>query len=326
MSVPSIEIQDKNLLTTTPATHIFVALAVLCFAYLFLVMPMTKKIFPSPVMIKIAEKLKIRKDIVPYLLIILCLIVYCIVIPAIMAHYGAFSLSVSNVDDFLLVKTLSVIVTIFVIYYYMFRYGRQLDSERPKLFGYDTMTLIVTLLLILNIFEAVVEQWTHSDTKSFNGRINMANAFAGFVLIIGLLYQRRHMSINSGVTTFKLESNLSMFFVLAYTFWNFLFRIQLVNNTSVLLFLFVSLLLPLYMAATKTGDWLQVRALTLLLLIILNFGLGPGQINILPWYNDTGYNIETDQQDPIVQLFSNDWMKILLVVLAFLFGIAAFKK
>ncbi len=122
--------------------------------------------------------------------------------------------------------------------------------------------------------------------------------------------------INNGLL--QLVCNFDILWILAYTFWNLGFRIQLIENTSILLFFVVSLLLPLVVHIMGIADWMQIRALTLLFLIIINMGIAYGSGSILPIYNKVGYNKTQDENDPITLLFRNQPMKIFLIVATFL--------
>ena len=312
-------------MSATTATHIFISIAAVCFAYLLLIIPMTKKLLPDTEFMYL-NKL-VSKKMLPYVLIILALFIYCIVIPSIMINTGSIYTNISNQDNFVLLKFISVIVTIFVIYYFLIAYSSKLNSDRPKIFGrYDSMSVIITILLICNIAEAVISQWSKSSSDTFDGQINLANAFLGLLLIMSLVYHHRSMSIWSRVGSLELISGITASFAIAYTFWNLLFRIQLLENTSILMFLTVSLLLPLYCMYAEIGDWLQIRSITLLFTMILMFGIGLGQSNLMPWYNDTGYDKVVDDKDIITQIFSNESLKIVLVVLGFIFAVISLRK
>jgi glucose-6-phosphate-specific signal transduction histidine kinase len=101
---------------------------------------------------------------------------------------------------------------------------------------------------------------------------------SGIILCISAIINYRQVVI----TTQTIDSKLSWMFIIAYTFWNFGFRIQLSENTSIIPFTIVSLILPV-IAKIYGYDWLQIRSITLLFVMIITFGINSG--NILPMYN-----------------------------------------
>ncbi len=291
----------------TIATHVFIAIAAMCFALLFLIIPGTTKLSPGN---KLSQKLG------PYVLIILTILVYCIIVPSIMINAD----TLNTGSNFELTKLLSVVITVIIMYFFMIKYGPLLDSQRPRIFGHDSMSLIITTLFIVIISEDIINQWMKSSTINLNGQLNMANAFAGLLLVLSLIYNHRSMSIWSGVSNMKLISGLSKYFIAAYIFWALSTKINDFEYTYVPIYTAIALILPVYLMYNGSCDWLQSHLLGTLLFIILIYGIGQGSSNIFPWYGDSvGAMIQ-------FEFLNTEWLRILLIVLSFLFGLLSLKK
>ncbi len=286
------------------STHIFISIAAACFAYLFLIYPSTKILNGNK-----------------YSLIVGTILIYSIIIPIIMLYNGSIETNISGQNLFVSLKFISVAVFVIIMTLFLIK------NTNGNLDYY--MSIILTGILCINILEAVVEQFYTSINNDQNipieNNINVAGSVIGIILIIVLLYKHNKMSVSRDNSQLKLVSNISIMFAVAYTFWNLLFRIQLIPNTSVFIFFIVSLLLPLFCMITNTGDWLQIRALTLLLVMILTFGIGKNNYSIMPMYNKQGYNQELDDNDPISIFIKNENFKIFLIVMAFITSILSFK-
>jgi hypothetical protein len=289
----------------TSTTNIFIAIAAACFAYMCLIIPATTKLIKHP-----------------HLLIYATIILYCLVFPIMTIYSGSINTNISGDNNFILVKFLSVIFFLLVLLYFSVHTHAQNITIR----GYNLMSLVFIGLLAVNILEAVVDQGLRSDITTYDGKLNTVNTVTGVLLVISLLYMFPVMSIKSTTTRLSLVSGLTMKFILAYTLWNLLFRIQLVENSSILLFLLVSLVVPIICHLTGKGDWLHTRGLTLLLVMILSFGIGYGQASIFPAYNKLGYSKSADMADVSTQLFSNDIFRGLVAGFALFFTLYSFRR
>ncbi len=287
----------------TSASHLYIALASSCFAYLLLILPATTKLHKYP-----------------YLLIYAIFFLYCILFPIITIYTGAINTNISGENTFILIKFLSVIAFLLILLYFSVHSYAQTAMFK----GYHIMSVVFVVLLSANIFEAVIDQGIESNLSTYDGKINIVGTVIGLLLIASLFYSFPKMSIKS-TNKLQLVSNLTFKFIVAYTLWNLLFRIQLVENSSILLFTCVSLIVPIICHVTKTGDWLETRGLTLLLVMLLTMGIGTGQANIFPGYNTSGYRI-SENKDIATQIFSNDIVKGILTSIAFISVLYSFRK
>jgi Family of unknown function (DUF5692) len=275
--------------------HVFITLASMCFAYLV-----------------IKQSMSLRKYLfTKFDSTLAVFVIFCLVVPIAMLCTKSFDYALSDESTFLVVKMLSLIVFVAVMNYYMARgkIGR---------FG----SCLILLLIVVNIGEACVTQLRNKpefDSISEVPEANIVNAVSGILMIVGLfvmmLKARSKVSVSSGQVS--LVNNIPIFFIVAYTAWNLLFRIQLIENESTLLFFGVSLLLPIIMAATGTGDWVYTRVYSLLIVMIITFGFGP--VPIIPDYTKVGYS--ENPQSLIVRLQKSKATKILLLVVSFIFSL-----
>jgi hypothetical protein len=281
----------------TSSTNIFVAIAAACFAYMCLIIPATTKMSKYP-----------------HLLIYATILLYCGIFPIMTIYSGSVNTTISGDNGFITLKLLSVIFFILILLYF----SVHTSSQSITFKGYNVMSIVLSSLLIINIFEAVVDQGSRSNMSNYEGKLNIVNTVTGLLLIISLIRMNPAMSIKSTSTNLSLVSSLTTKFIIAYTLWNLLFRIDLVENSSILIFTSVSLVVPLMCHLLHKGDWLQTRALTLLLVMLLTFGVGYGQYSIFPAYNKLGYDKSADMSDLPTQMFSDDIFKGLVASSAFI--------
>jgi len=313
----------------TTSTHIFLAVAATCFAWIFFCIPAMKLVSGST------------------WLILITLLIYCIIIPVMMISNGSIFSNLSGEQDFMLAKFLSVIAGIIIINgCLLYKYT---DFPTPflkmlptwisnkltlpswvskKLPSFEIfMSFMITLLLIVNIgeagyvsFRAHVEKKQEQDQVTEFQEMNVILGAAAVGLIIALLpnlFGGKLMNYSTENGFLKLDSKYGIIFIIAYTIWNLAFRIQLIENTSVLLFFVVSLVLPFAAHILKVGDWMQIRAYTLLFLMIINMGLSYGEGSLFPGYNKTGYT-NKDRDDILTKPMRNREFKIALAVLSIL--------
>lgn len=172
------------------------------------------------------------------------------------------------------------------------------------------VNLIIGSLFFVNILEAVVTQFRDRDDT-----VDTLNSVIGIFLLIWLVFNS-NIKLKGG-----LQSNFNIWYILAYTAWNLLFRSELLQNDAVLLFFGVSLVLPIVSHVTNKGDWLQVRAYTLLTTLILTWGLGSGKWRILPQYNQDGY---VEEDDKLKKILNHNGYRYTVLGLGIIFTILSF--
>lgn len=303
--------QVPQVITTT--THFFIAIAAACFAWCLFILP-AMTLIPSFKQFDTA-------------LIIFTLTIFCVIIPSIMLSNESYKLNIYGEDAFRLAKLLSVVGAIIIIQgCLIYNYKNPTSTYGPKV-----MTIITYLFFIVNILEACALSFINKDKPDFDKvtefpEMNLLLGIIAILMVLYLFYKlimsfvsgSPGIGLNASDGLLKLQCNFSIFLILAYTFWNLGFKIQEIESPLVLLFLVVSLVLPLVVHIFGLGDWLQVRALSLLFVMIVELGLGKGSDSIFPSYNKTGYDEKETQESPISQFFSKREFKIFLVVMSFM--------
>lgn len=295
----------------TTTTHIFFSIACACFAWCLMVKPAMRLLTNS-------------KKFTDFLLIIFTLIIYCLIIPGIMMADKAYDLNIYGENEFRLMKFLSVVGAILIIqvglcYVYM---------KDGKGWSVNILTVITYILFIINILEASSVSFKNKDKPDFDGttelpEMNLILGIASVIMVVLLLINvfrgdKVGMSLQGLQSNeLRLQCGFSWFMILAYTFWNFGFKIQEIESPLVLMFLVVSLILPVAAKFFKVGDWLQVRGLTLLFAIIVELGFSKDS-SIFPLYNKTGYDEQKTKDSPISKVFANRDFKLFLVVMTIL--------
>lgn len=332
----------------TTASHIFLAIASACFAWILFCIP----------------AMKLMNSKWSLWLIMFTLLVYCIIIPAVMISNESIFTNLSGEKEFMLAKFISVIGGIFIIsgcllYNYsgvklatklkdgcswiakkIPRFEQTLNNigaSLEKISFEKAMTFLISVLMIVNIgeagyvsFNAVKENKPEVDNitefQPMNLSLGIMSVILILVLLINIFKSENLMNASYKDGFLKLSSNFGWLFILAYTFWNLAFRVQLVENTSVLLFFTVSLLLPIVTHFLKIGDWMQIRAYTLLFLMIINMGLAYGEGSLFPSYNQTGYEKHKDLDDVLTKPLRTKELKIFLVVISVVLTLLALFK
>jgi hypothetical protein len=293
----SKEIEDVN----TLAFHIFGSLAYTCLAWVLFAKPLMSDGPNKSLMYMVAS-----------------VIIWCIIFPIIMIASGATSNSISGETSFVNIKVISVSVFMIVLQSFIFAWCK--GYKYPK-----QMTIVLILLFSINIAEAVYTQYENykeppiEQDNNTDKTLNIVNAGVGLVQLIILfiwLYKNSSiMKVKQARGNIEYSSGLDTWFIIAYTFWNLLFRIQLLSNSSTLLFFCVSLLLPLVVHLTKKGDWLQIRGVGLVALLVFTFGLSNNNGNILPLYNKQGYEEKSDEDLIITKIQKNETFRYTLLIL-----------
>ena len=294
----------------TNAEIIFNSISSMCTAFILL-------IIPSTTIISLNRK--------PSLVgIYITLALWCIIIPCIMLATKATNGSISGENTFVTLKLISVIVFLLASQFFIsVKYSK--GSEKWNL----VRTVVLLSLFAFNILEACYTQFKNYRLEN-RDPVDLVNVFIGIGLVLILLLnfiRGSRVLVSSGENNkLTLVSNLGIWFIICYTLWNLLFRIQLIQNTSTVIFFAVSLLLPLILHFNGNGDWLQTRGFTLLFLMIVTFGITPGDGRIFPKYNKDGYEQVIDDENIFTKLQKQEWFKYTLLILGFISMIFAFTE
>ena len=301
---------DKLQSNNTDMFHIYFSLASACFAWLLFVKPLTT-VGPG-------------KNLY---FMLAALIGWCFIVPLVMIFSDSVNNSISGEDSFVIVKLLSLVVAIIVIQGFIakFYYTKTTFGGNFKI-----MTIVINVILMVNIAEACYTQFKNYTTNTDQKTVyNIINPIIGIGLIVSLIInvvKGPGMRVVTSGSNINLFSDLKPWFILAYSFWNVLFRVHLLPNTSTVLFLVVSIILPIVADFAKWGDWLQVRAITLLFIMVVTFGLTNGEGSIVPIYNSEGYNKVIDDENTFSKIQRNDAFKYTLLVLGGLSLVMSFKE
>jgi len=282
----------------TTAFHITLSIALSCMFYITFYLPLVKS----------------KKSM------ILTFCIWCIVIPIIVVVSGGSSLSLIDETSFTNIKIISLIVILGFIQLYIYNIGKN-----NKIFNTKYLTIGVLSLLIINILEAVgtqFSQYYNDDTKQVDKVIDLGNSIVGVILSLCLVYiifmgrKKDQMSVKN----LRLYSKIGFWWVLAYTLWNTLFRIQMYQNTVVLIFFVVTMLVPisLYYYTKGNIDFIQFRAGALLFYILLMVGFTKGDGNAFPIYNLIGYNEQVDKNNIITKIQEDEIFRYIILAMTIL--------
>lgn len=276
--------------------HIFISLAAACFAWVFMLQPLM-------------SKSKIAAGIFG--------IIWFLVLPIIILASESLLDSILSRDNaiFAYLKFISVWVTLLVVFGFIIYYNIYGDSRKIHIIR----TIVISGLFLINILEASFDQIINRriDDK-MNESVDMANGILGImlsiILVVSVFYSNGIGVVSTKNTTF-LNFELGTWFILAYSFWNILFRSYIIQNTGTLYFTIVSLFLPLLLHFMNIGNWFENRALTLFFYAITIIGITKSDGRLLPLYNEQGYIEEADSGSPLSSIQGEDWYKVLLLVL-----------
>lgn len=290
----------------TLTTHIVVSLAVAVFTWILIVKPL----------ITIGPGKSLNY-------VIFTTMVLCILIPAIIliseTYRDSITGEITDSDFFVLIKFISIALTTlviqcFVIYYFFY----------PKKLSFNFLTIVMTMLFLANIGEACYTQYKlWVDDVKPNKIIDLLNVVVGILLFVAVIikyFRQKSITIHRNKQYIGLKSNFDIWWILAYTVWNLLFRSRLGESTIMVFFLFVSLIVPLGAHITNTGDWVQVRLICLLVYLIMILGFTEGQGRIFPVYNIQGYDKIEDEKSIITKIQKEDWYTYSLVIPGLIFS------
>jgi hypothetical protein len=112
-----------------------------------------------------------------------------------------------------------------------------------------------------------------------------------------------------------VKFDISLWIVLAYTFFDTLFRSYMMNNSSTMLFFMSSMVLPIISDIVYPYSWLHTRVLSLFMYAMIAVGFGKDDTRILPFYNEQGYMEKADSESQLSIIQGEQWYKILMMVL-----------
>lgn len=287
---------DKLLNNNTSMFHIYISIASACLAWILFIKPLTT-IGPKKSLYYMFSGI----------------LVWCIIFPIIMIASKSAYNSISDEDTFVIVKILSLVVAIIIIQGFIA--GSYYGYKNNKL-----MTIVINIILMLNIAEACYTQlYNYINYDNDHELYNIINPIIGICLIpilIVNIIKGSGMSVVKHNMSINLYSDIKPWFIIAYSLWNTLFRIHLLPNTSTIIFFIVSIVMPIIIDFTKLGDWLQVRAITLLFIMIITFGLTPNEGNFIPIYNIQGYIKDIDDNNIFSEIQRNNIFKYIILILA----------
>jgi len=130
-------------------------------------------------------------------------------------------------------------------------------SKNKKLF------IIIYIVLGINMLEAVINDITHLDIPS------LINIFIGSCLILTLLEKPTNLSVSRGKIKDFLAPNLNITWIICYNIWNWVY-IYGEYPEFAMRHIFV-LSFPLIIELFRRGSWLQARAFTLTIYLIISF-------------------------------------------------------
>jgi len=307
----SKEINCEDNITT--GTHIFIAFAGACFAWLLFCVPAMTLLGKDKTFWSIA-------------LICFTIFVYCIVISSFIGANETYKMAIYGEETFRLAKLISLVVGILATQACLF-YAYFNDGNEKSI---TILTICVYIVFIANILEAAATSFVnYANNKPEIDKItevsdtNLYTGIMGIIIAIALAiswYKGSKIGINDKGQRLKLVCNFSWLIIIAYTIWNLLFKIQLIEHPLVLSFFVISLLMPIIAHALNIGDWMQIRALSLLFVMFMEIGFAKGEGSIFPNYNSQG-NKEQYKHDILTKIFSHKDFKLMLIILGMIISI-----
>jgi hypothetical protein len=305
LSEETIKSIENDVFTSefTTMFHIFLSLAGACFAWVFMIRPLM--VFPKSYTVFSQQTL--------------AMIFWLLIIPIVIYATNSLNDSIFSKDGvFVYVKFASVWIALLVKMFFVICFIKGYGESSPWFKQFRTV--ISTGILFANILEASIDQ-----IQGQKENYDIINGSLGIILAVFTIWS----GFNNPVTVIKpttpteiysyINFPLSICFILAYTSWNLLFRSYLIQNTGTLFFAVLSLFLPLVLHFLGIGNWLENRAISLFLYAILDIGLAPNGAKIFPMYNEQGYIEQPDSENIISIIQTQEWYKILLIVITVVF-------
>ena len=153
----------------------------------------------------------------------------------------------SGLGWFRITKVYSALAAAIVFTLYRFNFG---------LNKFKWMGAVIAAVLAINIFEAVMQDWSQPDLP------NMLNAFAGFLNII-TIYHWSTIKTDPKKPNDMIWPGMTIGWIIAYDIWNIVF--VYLNFPNTVFYTAIAVISAPTIAAIwiKKGTWMQARAYTL---------------------------------------------------------------
>ena len=236
---------------------------------------------------------------------------WTILLPLLMIITGAYKLSLTGEDEFVLLKIIYLMVVILFLYLFLWL-G---TSKKNKFFNFRYLTIGMLVLIGINILLAVRAQFDNrgNQVETVDKVLDTWNPIMGGILALSLFYiaWRGAPQDQFGVEGLRIYSRLGWWYIMAYSLWDTVFRFQLDESTVLSLFIIMTIIVPaaLYYMTRGWVDYAQFRPFALLFYIIIVLGIGKDDLNIFPAYNEQGINRAAEEESPITKLMKNETFK-----------------
>jgi hypothetical protein len=275
MSQTQIETsKPADITETTTGLHVILAVSISCMFWVLAVKPFTS--YTPNLFSKYAG--------------ICFMAALAFVLCTVLTYTKLYANSLADDGVFAAVKMWSLFAGIAAIEFFVIKSSMHTGNLGTGFFNAYTITIF--LIFAANILEASVTSFINRDKPEADGvteapEVPIVNFVNGLVLVLTLciMYYRGHrMGTHDDSSALYMTSNLGLPFILAYTFWNALFVMEL-GTLPTLLNICSTLVMPIIVQYTGCGDWLHSRAISLLFFIFVLHGLGQGDADLLPMYN-----------------------------------------
>jgi hypothetical protein len=287
----------------TPIFHIFIALAITCFAWIFMLKPLLFSKFSS--------------IFLTYSIPRLAVLFWMIIVPIVILTTGVLDSTIYGDEDALFVKLKVGSVWLGSLFklglVFLFFWGGFPKSG----IKYKMILMAITGIFVANILEAVGEQLHNIKNPEYD----ITNGIMGIIIAMMVIYeiynQINPVSISSS-GEYYVKFGISIATILAYTFWNISFKSYIHQDSGIILFVLLTLVLPIILNQTRPGSWLQFRAQSLLFYAFVTFGFANNEWSMLPLYNTKGYDKIADKESIITEIQQTSWYRILLIIFTIL--------
>ena len=306
---PSAPVPYTETTDLTTGFHIFLAIAFTCFIWICVVKPYTTLLNISYL------------KYLPIISIVLIAIILFIVI----VYEQLYKNTLSDENIFAILKISTLLFGIIAREIFL-AYHAQSGSRNFKVF-----TFFVMIFFMINILEAsatsiISSMDTNKQELDKIQEVPNLELFSGIigitlcVIVSMMLIRGYRVDMFYDSSSLYIKTKLGPLFILAYTFWNLLFVIQ-IGGLPTLLNFCSTLLLPIIVEYSGSGDWLQTRGIALFFCIIILMGFGNGGSNLLPMYNvspgeDRSKVIKDTYDTKLMKLQETKEIKLTVTVLA----------
>jgi hypothetical protein len=196
---------------------------------------------------------------------------WCVALPTIITATGAPEDYLSDNVTFLYVKLWSVAVGVASSSFFKFIAPKIIKDASTERIARNA---VLSTILALNIGEATVKQAFFMENPEL---VDYVNSLCGTVLVVTtfLSVYKKPIEIYEDEAIVQLECNYGPGYITGYTLWNILFVTRVAPEISFPMFVLLSHAVGIMCHITDYADWLDVRSQTLLMYIILKFGLTP---------------------------------------------------